>query len=167
MGIIKINRPEENWWERIYLLEIARGLGITIRHAFLSLFTKDHITTYQYPEEQRPIPERSRGLHKLRRRKDGTPVCVACYCCQTACTPNAIDIVAEESDDPAVEKRPKEFRINMLRCIFCGMCVEACPKDAIYMTKEFELADNTREKLQYNLEDLLEDKSSYNNGEKR
>jgi NADH-quinone oxidoreductase subunit I len=22
----------------------------------------------------------------------------------------------------------------MLRCIFCGLCEEACPKDAIYLT---------------------------------
>jgi NADH-quinone oxidoreductase subunit I len=23
----------------------------------------------------------------------------------------------------------------MLRCIFCGLCEEACPKEAIYLTK--------------------------------
>ena len=28
---------------------------------------------------------------------------------------------------------PAVFEINMLRCIFCGMCVEACPEDAIRM----------------------------------
>ena len=157
MGVIKINRPKQDWWERAYIFEIARGMGITIKHAFLSLFKKGHITTYQYPEEKRPVAERFRGLHKLRRREDGSPVCVACYCCQTACTPMAIDIIAEESDDPSIEKRPKEFRINMLRCIFCGMCVEACPEDAIYMTQEYELADNTREKLQYHIVDLLDE----------
>jgi NADH-quinone oxidoreductase subunit I len=26
------------------------------------------------------------------------------------------------------------YEINMLRCIFCGLCEEACPKDAIYLT---------------------------------
>ena len=29
----------------------------------------------------------------------------------------------------------------MLRCIFCGMCEEACPEDAIYLEKKYELAD--------------------------
>jgi NADH-quinone oxidoreductase subunit I len=157
MGVIKVNRPEQDWWERVYFLEVFRGLGITIKHAFLSLTKKGYIPTYQYPEEMRPIPDRFRGRHKLRRKPDGSPVCVACYCCQTVCTPGAIDIVAREVDDPKVEKAPKEFKINMLRCIFCGMCVEACPKDAIYMTKEFELARNTREKLQFTITDLLED----------
>jgi NADH-quinone oxidoreductase subunit I len=158
MGVIKINRPKEGWWERVYIPEILRGLGITIKHATLSLFKKGYIPTYQYPEEMRPMSDRFRGRHKLRRRPDGSPVCVACYCCQTVCTPGAIDIVAEESSTEGIEKRPKEFRINMLRCIFCGMCVEACPKDAIYMTQEFELARNTREKLQFGLNDLLEKK---------
>ncbi len=157
MGIVKVNRPKQNWWERVYFLEVFRGLGMTMKHAVLALFKPGYIPTYQYPEEQRPIADRFRGRHKLRRRPDGSPVCVACYCCQTVCTPNAIDIVAEESESPDIEKRPKAFRINMLRCIFCGMCVEACPKDAIYMTKEFELARNTREKLQFGLDDLLED----------
>lgn len=164
MGVIKINRPKQDWWERAYIFELGRGLGITIRHAFKSLFKKGHITTYQYPEEKRPVSERFRGLHKLRRREDGTPVCVACYCCQTICTPNCIDITAEESDDPNIEKRPVEFRINMLRCIFCGMCVEACPEDAIYMTQEYELADNTREKLNYYIVDLLDEGSPSGKG---
>ena len=31
------------------------------------------------------------------------------------------------------------YEINMLRCIFCGLCEEACPKEAIFMTNE-ELA---------------------------
>ncbi|MDE0552661.1 MAG: 4Fe-4S binding protein, partial [Candidatus Poribacteria bacterium] len=31
-------------------------------------------------------------------------------------------------------KYPDVFEINMLRCIFCGYCVEACPEDAIRMT---------------------------------
>jgi formate hydrogenlyase subunit 6/NADH:ubiquinone oxidoreductase subunit I len=44
------------------------------------------------------------------------------------------------------------------------MCVEACPEDAIYMTKEYELADNTREKLRYHIKDLLDDGSNSKKG---
>jgi NADH-quinone oxidoreductase subunit I len=158
MGVIKINRPPQDWWERAYVFEIARGMGITMKHAVLSLLKPGHRVTYEYPEVKRPVADRFRGLHQLRRRPDGSPKCVACFCCQTVCTPDAIDIVAEESADPDIEKRPKQFRINMLRCIFCGMCVEACPKDAIIMTKEYELSQETREECQYDLHNLLEDK---------
>ncbi|MBW1808468.1 MAG: NADH-quinone oxidoreductase subunit I [Deltaproteobacteria bacterium] len=156
MAVKKINRPPQNWWERLYVFEIARGLGITMKHALKTWFKPGHLLTYQYPEEKRPMAERFRGRHRLRRRDDGSPVCVACFCCQTACPPNAIEIVAEESENPDIEKRPESFKINMLRCIYCGMCVEACPKDAIYMTKVFEFANQTREQLQFDLKDLLD-----------
>ena len=42
----------------------------------------------------------------------------------------------------------------MLRCILCGFCEEACPKDAILMSDELELADFTREALVYDIEML-------------
>ncbi|MFB6263202.1 MAG: 4Fe-4S binding protein, partial [Bradymonadaceae bacterium] len=38
-----------------------------------------------------------------------------------------------EHDDPSIEKYPEEFVIDQLRCIDCGLCVEACPCDAIRM----------------------------------
>ena len=43
----------------------------------------------------------------------------------------------------------------MLRCIFCGLCEEACPKDAIYLSETFTPANYTRKKLIYTKEDLL------------
>ena len=152
----KIFRPKQNFWERIYLVELVRGLGVTLLEIWNAFFKPGHMPTFQYPEELRPIQPRFRGRHKLRKREDGSPVCVACYCCESVCPPKAISIVAEESPDPNVEKRPLDFRINMIRCIFCGMCVEACPKDAIYMTSEFELSRPTREELQFHLADLME-----------
>jgi NADH-quinone oxidoreductase subunit I len=42
----------------------------------------------------------------------------------------------------------------MLRCILCGFCEEACPKDAIFMSDELELADFSRAALKYDIEKL-------------
>jgi len=64
--------------------------------------------------------------------------------------------VAVEEGNPVIEKLSCCFVINLFRCIFCGMCVEACPKDAIYMTRDYELAERTREQLRYGLEQLLD-----------
>ena len=37
----------------------------------------------------------------------------------------------------------------------CGLCIEACPTRALTMTNEYELADDNREDLIYEKQDLL------------
>jgi NADH-quinone oxidoreductase subunit I len=54
-------------------------------------------------------------------------------CCPTVCPANCITIIPEQSDDKGIEKRPAVFEIDELRCVVCGLCVEACPCDAIRM----------------------------------
>jgi NADH-quinone oxidoreductase subunit I len=123
-------------YERSYLPEVFRGLGITLRHLFGNLFgNKDTraLQTVRYPDEKRVYPARYRGQHRLLQRDDGSPRCVACYMCSTVCPAYCIHIVAAESADGEIEKYPASFEIDMLRCVYCGLCVEACPEDAIRM----------------------------------
>ncbi len=43
----------------------------------------------------------------------------------------------------------------MVKCIYCGLCQEACPVDAIVEGPNFEFAAETREELYYDKERLL------------
>lgn len=127
---------KDPWRERIYLAEVLRGLGITISHFLGNIVNlrKNKVgMTYQWPEQPKPLSAAYRGEHRLMQREDGSPRCVACNCCATACPADCIDIVAADTGTEPVEKYPVEFDIDILQCVFCGMCVEACPCDAIRM----------------------------------
>jgi NADH-quinone oxidoreductase subunit I len=57
--------------------------------------------------------------------------------CATVCPAKVIEIdAAFDPDDPAHPKYPSRFEIDYSRCVFCGLCVEACPEDAIRMVPE-------------------------------
>jgi NADH-quinone oxidoreductase subunit I len=140
-----VPRPQLSFWEKIYFVEIFKGLGITFGHAKASLTDAAHFQTLQYPDEAPNLPRDYRARHRLMKRPDGTPRCVACFMCSTACPARCINIVAEESPDHHIEKRPAKFEIDLLLCVFCGFCVEACPCDAIRMdTRQAVLAADNR-----------------------
>jgi NADH-quinone oxidoreductase subunit I len=51
--------------------------------------------------------------------------------------------VAENTDDERYspgERYAKTYEINMLRCIFCGYCEDACPTQAIELGHEHQLS---------------------------
>ena len=154
--------------ERLYLFEVFKGLWLTSQHFFRNMgkHLKRQLgfhnidkgaVTFQYPEERRPFSPRYRSRHRLTKRDDGTPRCVACMMCETACPAHCIYIVAAEHPDPNIEKCPERFDIDMGVCVFCGFCVEACPEDAIRMdTGIVEIAAYSRKEMIYHMEDLLQ-----------
>ena len=54
------------------------------------------------------------------------------------------------------EKYASLNEINMLRCIFCGLCEEACPKEAIFLTDETVPSDFHRDDFIYGKDILVE-----------
>jgi NADH-quinone oxidoreductase subunit I len=137
-------REEMTFLERIYVVEIARGLSVTcwklVRNFtlhFLHLVglarEKPASACIQYPNERRTYPLRYRGRHRLTLKPNGDIKCTACFLCATACPARCIYIEACEHDNPSIEKFPRRYEIDTLLCIYCGYCVEACPVDAIRM----------------------------------
>ena len=166
--------PQYTPKERIYLVEVVKGLVVTGTHFLRAIHgmlrgkePNEDMWTLQYPEVKRRPTEPYRGAHRLNKDEKGHIKCVACFMCSTVCPTQCITIEAEEEgpDYAEKEKRPSRFEINMLRCIFCGFCVEACPEDAISMTTDYELADYTRADQIYDKERLLRNFDRYKKGE--
>jgi NADH-quinone oxidoreductase subunit I len=142
--------------ERLYLPAILAGLRVTMRHLLRNLSRVRSLPTILYPEEKRDYSDRFRGKHILKTREDGTLKCVACFLCQQACPAECITIVAGEHPKIAYEKYPVVFDIDMLRCVFCGFCVDACPKDALWMSRDYELAFFSRQEAVFGIDKLIE-----------
>jgi NADH-quinone oxidoreductase subunit I len=156
------NEATMTWWEKFYLFEILRGLGITggvfTRNMWRFMTGRKGALTSYYPEEIRPDYARhNRGKHVLTQRPDGKPQCIACNMCALVCPAQVIEIdAAFDPDDAAHPKYPARFEIDYSRCVFCGLCVEACPEDAIRMAKETPgLPSDDRGQMWLTLEEML------------
>ncbi len=160
MAII-VDRKKLTLAEKLYLPAIFSGLAITWKHMKRALFGKG-IITMQYPEEKwdKNLPAWYRGAPTLVKDETGRERCVACQLCEFICPPRAITIepmeIPEESLWRKVEKKPREFDIDMTRCIYCGLCEEVCPEQAIFLRKDYSITGLSRDQMVHHKAKLYE-----------
>ena len=120
-----IKKPARTLADQVYVVEAAKGLGVTFKRLFTNVFGRPEnkkIATIRYPDEVRDYPERFRGVHRLTHRSDGSPRCVACLCCSTACPAQCIYIEPAEYEE--LSRNPLGEKAD---------CTPAIPEGRIYL----------------------------------
>jgi len=156
MAYVNVSRDPERNFKNGYLATSLLGLGTTLVTFTKQVFGLEESNTVQWPEVEYQYSDRFKGAHFLTKRPDGRVRCTACFLCATNCPAQCITIVAGESPDKGVEKYPVRFEIDILRCVFCGYCEEACPVDAIRLGPEYSMAGLAERKWVYTKDYLLE-----------
>jgi len=115
--------------ESLFIGEVFKGLGTTLRHAFENFgrngSNKKNIWVVQYPEQKRddrPVEDGGqfkpyfRGVHRLNKDEDGRVLCFASFMCATAYPAKCIHIVADESPWSASEYYAMQVELDELLC---------------------------------------------------
>jgi formate hydrogenlyase subunit 6/NADH:ubiquinone oxidoreductase subunit I len=113
----------KRFFDRIMLLDLFAGLGITFRHMW-----KKKVTV-QYPEERMEPAHRFRGMFRLDEDR-----CIKCTLCARDCPIDIVYIDWHQEVNPVTEKKEKVLE-------------EACPTEpkSIWLTsKTYELASYER-----------------------
>ncbi|MEU1027959.1 NADH-quinone oxidoreductase subunit I [Streptomyces mirabilis] len=132
---------------------LAKGLAVTLR-----TMTKKTVTA-QYPDAQPELPPRSRGVIGLFEEN-----CTVCMLCARECPDWCIYIDSHKETVPPAAPGGRErsrnvldrFAIDFSLCMYCGICIEVCPFDALFWSPEFEYAETDIHELTHERDKLRE-----------
>ncbi|MGA8943958.1 MAG: 4Fe-4S binding protein [Thermoactinomyces sp.] len=65
--------------------------------------------------------------------------CLGCGACAQVCPPRLISLIDRNNE--------RMLELDYSRCTYCGRCQDVCPTGAASLTREFELATDTREDM--------------------
>jgi NADH-quinone oxidoreductase subunit I len=137
----------------IYGSGFFRGLAVTLR-----TMTRRSVTM-RYPDVPPDLPPRSRGVIGLLAEN-----CTSCMVCARECPDWCIYIESHKETVPPATPGGRErgrntldrFAIDFALCMYCGICIEVCPFDALFWSPEFEYATHDVAELTHEA-DVLRD----------
>ena len=134
--------------------DLFAGFGVTFSTMFRQVVTEEYpevkvptAAALPRPAPAQPAPRRPGEVHRLRAVRVGLP--------RRRDLRRGRGQHRGASGTRPGERYGRVYQINYLRCIFCGLCIEACPTRALTMTNEYELAGPSRAGLIYEKQDLL------------
>jgi len=132
---------------------LAKGLSVTLR----TMLTP--ATTQQYPHVKPDLPPRTRGIIALKEEN-----CTVCMLCSRECPDWCIYIDSHKEKvppkTPGARARTRNmldrFAIDYALCMYCGICVEVCPFDALFWSPHFEYSTDDITELTHEMPTLGE-----------
>ena len=132
---------------------LAKGLSVTLR----TMLTP--ATTQQYPKVKPDLPPRTRGIIALQEEN-----CTVCMLCSRECPDWCIYIDSHKEKvppkTPGARARTRNmldrFAIDYALCMYCGICVEVCPFDALFWSPHFEYSTDDVDELTHEMPTLGE-----------
>ena len=131
-----------------------KGLVVTITTMFKTIFRPNkYLATVNYPKVKETPVARARGVIALDQE-----ACTVCMLCARNCPDWCIYIEGHKVEIPPdkpggrvkVRNTLDRFDIDYALCMYCGICVEVCPFDALFWSPEYEYSEG-------NMGDMLHD----------
>jgi NADH-quinone oxidoreductase subunit I len=139
-------------------LETLNAFTVTIRN-----LGRPRVTEKLPWKGERPHPERYRANFALVDDEHGEVACIGCKACENMCPSGIISITVERRESPATGKKrgyPSAFVLDLNACLFCELCVQVCPNDALVPLTKYKVAGYTRSDQVLTLERLRENAKS-------
>ena len=137
---------------------MLKGLWVTIYTMFRTIFRPGkYLATVNYPKvKETPVP-RARGVIALDQE-----ACTVCMLCARNCPDWCIYIEGhKEEQAPStpggrvkVRATLDRFDIDYALCMYCGICVEVCPFDALFWSPEYEYAETQMGEMLHDMDRL-------------
>ena len=145
---------------------LVKGVGVTFKEMTKTVFPNEGAkklkpnpskgaVTVQYPHEKEAPATRARGVIALLEEN-----CTVCMLCARDFPDWCIYIEGHKDREPPRREGGKprtvskldRFDIDYGLCMYCGICVEVCPFDALHWSPEFEYSEPS-------IADMLHDKT--------
>lgn len=137
---------------------LIKGLRVTITTMFKTIFLpKKYLATVNYPIVKETPVARARGVIAL-----DQDACTVCMVCSRACPDWCIYIEGHKEEQPPskpggrIRARAEldRFDIDYALCMYCGICVEVCPFDALFWTPEYEYSESKMGNMLHDMDRL-------------